>query len=123
MFEGQVAYYLNKYLGTYLEGIDSASLRISVFRGNVELTNLQLKPDALDDLDLPVVVKGGLLGSLSLKVGWSSAGTEATLALNHPYVFAALVFNEFPVMLASLRVSTFMRRTPPAIMAGPPAIM
>ena len=73
MFEGQVAYYLNKYLGTYLEGIDSASLRISVFRGNVELTNLQLKPDALDDLDLPVVVKGGLLGSLSLKVGLSRA--------------------------------------------------
>lgn len=32
MFEGQVAYYLNRYLGCYLEGIDPASLRISVFR-------------------------------------------------------------------------------------------
>jgi vacuolar protein sorting-associated protein 13A/C len=75
MFEGQVAFYLNKYLGTYLEGIDPASLRISVFRGNVELTNLQLKPDALNELDLPIVVKGGLLGSLSLKVGgWVGRG-------------------------------------------------
>lgn len=27
MFEAQVAYYLNKYLGAYLEGIDPASLR------------------------------------------------------------------------------------------------
>lgn len=68
MFESQVAFYLNKYLGTYLEGIDSQSLRISVFKGNVELRNLQLKPDALNDLDLPIVVKAGLLGSLKLKV-------------------------------------------------------
>ncbi len=28
----------------------------------------QLKPDALADLDLPIVVKAGLLGSLTLKV-------------------------------------------------------
>lgn len=27
-----MAYYLNRYLGCYLEGIDPASLRISVFR-------------------------------------------------------------------------------------------
>lgn len=27
MFEAQVAFYLNKYLGAYLEGIDTNSLR------------------------------------------------------------------------------------------------
>lgn len=68
MFEGQVAYYLNKYLGQYLSGLDSDSLRISVWRGDVELRNLSLKPEALEDLDLPITVKAGLLGRLTLKV-------------------------------------------------------
>jgi vacuolar protein sorting-associated protein 13A/C len=68
MFESQVAYYLNRYLGRYLQGLDAESLRISVWKGDVELRNLALKPDALEDLDLPVAVKAGLLGKLTLKV-------------------------------------------------------
>ncbi len=69
MLEAQVAYYLNQYLGEYLSGLDPASLRISVFAGDVTLTNLYLKPDALNALNLPVCVTAGLLGRLSLKVG------------------------------------------------------
>ena len=68
MFESQVAYYLNNYLGKYVYGLDTQSLKISVFKGDVVLRNLKLKPDALADLDLPVTVKSGLLGSLTLKV-------------------------------------------------------
>jgi vacuolar protein sorting-associated protein 13A/C len=51
------------------------SLRISIYKGDVVLKNLQLKPEALDGLDLPVTVRAGLLGSLTLKVPWSSLGT------------------------------------------------
>lgn len=36
--------------------------------GNVELTNMQLKPEALNALKLPVKVKAGFLGSVKLKV-------------------------------------------------------
>eukprot|EP00967_Tisochrysis_lutea_P113258 scaffold179638_cov19-Tisochrysis_lutea.AAC.1 len=36
--------------------------------GDVELRNLTLKPEALQDLDLPCTVKAGLLGRLTLKV-------------------------------------------------------
>lgn len=36
--------------------------------GNVELTNMQLKPEALNELKLPVKVKAGFLGSVKLKV-------------------------------------------------------
>ena len=68
MFESQVAYYLNNYLGKYVYGLDTQSLRISVFKGDVVLRNLKLKPDALADLDLPVTIKSGLIGSLTLKV-------------------------------------------------------
>lgn len=40
--------------------------------GNVELTNMQLKPEALNALKLPVKVKAGFLGSVKLKVCWVS---------------------------------------------------
>lgn len=70
MFESQVAYYLNNYLGKYVHGLDTQSLKISVFKGDVVLRNLKLKPDALADLDLPVTVKSGLIGSLTLKVSY-----------------------------------------------------
>lgn len=68
MFEAQVAYYLNNYLGKYVHGLDPQSLKISVFKGDVVLRNLKLKPEALQSLDLPITVKSGLLGSLTLKV-------------------------------------------------------
>lgn len=69
MFEAQLAYYLNRYLGTYVQGLDTKSLKISVFKGDVTLRNLKLKPEALADLNLPITVKAGLVGSLTLKVG------------------------------------------------------
>ena len=61
-------YYLQQYLGRYVSGLDPASLRISVLAGDVVLRNLQLKPEALSKLSLPITVKAGLLGSLTLKV-------------------------------------------------------
>lgn len=72
MFEAQVVGLLQRYLGKYVYGLDAESLRISVWRGDVELRNLRLKPEALEDLNLPVTVKSGLLGRLTLKVGSSS---------------------------------------------------
>lgn len=78
MFESQVAYYLNTYLGKYVYGLDPQSLKISVFKGDVVLRNLKLKPDALADLDLPVTVKSGLLGSLTLKVRRPSCHEKLT---------------------------------------------
>lgn len=64
----QVAYYLNKYLGQYVYNVDASALNISILKGDVELKNLQLKPEALNSLNLPITVKSGLLGSLRLKV-------------------------------------------------------
>ncbi len=54
MLEGQVAFYLNKYLGNYVYGLDPQSLKISVFKGDVQLNNLHLKPEALNALNLPI---------------------------------------------------------------------
>ncbi|XP_010540792.1 PREDICTED: uncharacterized protein LOC104814451 [Tarenaya hassleriana] len=76
MLEDQVAYLLQRYLGNYVRGLNKEALKISVWQGNVELTNMQLKPEALNALKLPVRVKAGFLGSVKLKVPWSRLGQE-----------------------------------------------
>ncbi|KAG0474781.1 hypothetical protein HPP92_014467 [Vanilla planifolia] len=79
MLEDQVAFLLQKYLGNYVRGLNKEALKISVWRGDVELTNMQLKPEALNMLKLPVKVKAGFLGSVRIKVPWSKLGQEPVL--------------------------------------------
>ncbi|KAK9834254.1 hypothetical protein WJX81_000411 [Elliptochloris bilobata] len=81
MLEAQLAYYLNRYLGTYVEGLNQRDLKVSVFRGDVVLKNLKLKPEALADLNLPISIKAGLLGSLTLKIPWASLGKSAVVVI------------------------------------------
>ena len=54
------------------------------------LKNLRLKPDALAELDLPLTVKAGLLGTLTLKVPWSSLGrVPVDVTIDRLYILAA----------------------------------
>ena len=76
MFEQAIAYYLNEYLGAYVEGIDKEALSVSVVKGDVTLRNSRIKPDALSQhLDLPVSVRAGVLDTLTLKVPWNALGS------------------------------------------------
>ena len=42
----------------------------------VKLADLHLRPEALEDLDLPVDIKWGRLGSLELTLSWSGLTTK-----------------------------------------------
>ncbi|KAL7609935.1 hypothetical protein Lser_V15G10156 [Lactuca serriola] len=89
MLEDQVAHLLQRYLGNYVRGLSKEALKISVWQGDVELTNMQLKPEALNALKLPVKVKAGFLGSVKLKVPWSRIGQEPVLVyLDRIYLLA-----------------------------------
>nr|XP_027080056.1 uncharacterized protein LOC113703042 isoform X2 [Coffea arabica] len=79
MLEDQVANLLQRYLGNYVRGLNKEALKISVWQGDVELTNMQLKPEALNALKLPIKVKAGFLGSVKLKVPWSKLGQDPVL--------------------------------------------
>ncbi|BAS78620.1 Os02g0470600 [Oryza sativa Japonica Group] len=81
MFEGHVLYLLRKYLGEYVEGLSVETLRISVWQGDVVLKDLKLKADALNSLRLPVTVKAGFVGTITLKVPWKSLGKEPVIVL------------------------------------------
>nr|GEU60561.1 pleckstrin (PH) domain superfamily protein [Tanacetum cinerariifolium] len=50
---------------------------------------MQLKPEALNALKLPIKVKAGFLGSVKLKVPWSRIGQEPVLVyLDRIYLLA-----------------------------------
>eukprot|EP00892_Ulva_mutabilis_P007576 jgi/Ulvmu1/5190/UM021_0207.1 len=76
MLEPVLSFYLNKYLGKYVTGLDSDKLRVSVWAGDVVLKDLQLRAEALQDLNLPITVKGGVLGTLRLKIPWAALGRQ-----------------------------------------------
>ena len=64
MFEDVVSSLLSTYLGDYLEGLSKKDLKISLWKGDVELQNLvilessfylqRVKTEALDFLNLPI---------------------------------------------------------------------
>lgn len=71
---GQVAHHLQKYLGQYVAGLDGDALRLKVLSGDVVLRDLSLRPEALEELRLPVRVTAGFVGSITLRVPWRELG-------------------------------------------------
>ncbi|CAB3411172.1 unnamed protein product [Caenorhabditis bovis] len=68
MLENIVAWVLNNYIGEYLEDLNTDQLSVALLSGQVELENVPLKKTALRKLDLPLEVRSGLLGKLTLSV-------------------------------------------------------
>ncbi|XP_017891074.1 vacuolar protein sorting-associated protein 13 isoform X2 [Ceratina calcarata] len=68
VFESIVAELLNKVLGEYIQNLDSTQLKLSLWGGDVVLTDLLIKDSALDVLDLPIRLEYGRLGKLILKI-------------------------------------------------------
>ncbi|CAH1799949.1 unnamed protein product [Owenia fusiformis] len=89
MLDGLVAGLINKYLGKYIQNLDSDNLNISILSGNVELTDLQLRPEALFELDLPIEVKAGYVGKIYLSIPWTSLYSLPVIAsVEDVYVIA-----------------------------------
>ena len=75
MLEGLAIWFLNNYLGKYLENLDPEQLSISLLSGQVELENVPLRKDALSFIQ-GVELKRGSVGHIKLTIPVSSLGTE-----------------------------------------------
>ncbi|CAI2320935.1 unnamed protein product [Caenorhabditis sp. 36 PRJEB53466] len=80
VFESLVADLLNRFLGDFVDNLDSSQLNIGIWGGDVKLDNLQVKETALDDFDLPIKLKYGYLSSLVLKIPWKNLYNEPVIA-------------------------------------------
>ncbi|XP_071113916.1 intermembrane lipid transfer protein VPS13D-like [Haliotis cracherodii] len=76
MLEGLAAWVLNTYVGEYVENLNTDQLSIALLQGAVELENLPLKKDALKSLDIPLEVKSGLIGKITLQIPLSRLRSE-----------------------------------------------
>ncbi|WFD35586.1 Vacuolar protein sorting-associated protein 13 [Malassezia cuniculi] len=72
MLEGVLAGVLNRVLAAYVDGLNTKQLNVGIWSGDVTLRNLRLKPSALDHLHLPIDVREGYLGQLTLSIPWSN---------------------------------------------------
>ena len=81
MFESKLAGVLNTVLGSYVHGIRTDDLSVAVFAGDVVLSNLRMKVEALNALGLPFRVRSGVVGKLTLKVPWRNLGKSPVVVL------------------------------------------
>ncbi|KAM8714231.1 hypothetical protein ACLKA7_014379 [Drosophila subpalustris] len=79
VFEAVVVDVLNKVLGDYIENLDHKQLKIGIWGGDVVLSNLKIRENALDDLDLPVQLIYGYLGKLVLKIPWKNLYSQPVI--------------------------------------------
>lgn len=80
VFESVVVDVLNRFLGDYVVNLDCSQLKLGIWQGDAILTNLEIKENALSQLDIPFKVKAGHIGRLELKIPWKNLYTQSVEA-------------------------------------------
>ncbi|KAK9766018.1 Vacuolar protein sorting-associated protein 13 [Basidiobolus ranarum] len=89
MFEGVFASVINKFLGDYVDNLETSQFNVGVWKGDVVLRNLKLKKEALDKFNLPINVVEGYLGELTCKIPWHNLKNQPVrVYINNVYLLA-----------------------------------
>lgn len=90
MLESLVAGLLNRFLGMYVKNFDPTQLKVGIWSGDVKLSDLELRREALDQLKLPINVVEGHLGQLTLTIPWSNLrGAPVKVFIQDVYLLAS----------------------------------
>ncbi|XP_030049580.1 intermembrane lipid transfer protein VPS13A [Microcaecilia unicolor] len=81
VFESLVVDVLNRFLGDYVVNLDCSQLKLGIWGGAVALKKLEIKENALSQLDVPFKVKAGHIGNLDLKIPWKNLYTQPVEAV------------------------------------------
>ncbi|XP_073032093.1 intermembrane lipid transfer protein VPS13 isoform X2 [Primulina eburnea] len=81
MFEGLVRQLILGYLGLYIKDIQKEQLKITLWNEEVLLENVELILEAFDYLRLPLVLKQGRIGKLSIKIPWKKLGWDPVIII------------------------------------------
>jgi vacuolar protein sorting-associated protein 13A/C len=74
VFEKAVSSFLTSYMQQYVESFDANQLRVGVWQGCINLTNLKVRPDAIPDAGLPVRIVAGHVDKLRITIPWNNLG-------------------------------------------------
>lgn len=87
MLEGLATWFLNNYLGKYLQNLNTDQLSIALLSGQVELENVPLRSDALRFFNSSLEVRSGLVGKISLRIPVSRIRSERwSISLEQVYI-------------------------------------
>eukprot|EP01125_Pyxidicula_operculata_P010729 TRINITY_DN352_c4_g1_i1.p1 TRINITY_DN352_c4_g1~~TRINITY_DN352_c4_g1_i1.p1 ORF type:complete len:3355 (-),score=688.04 TRINITY_DN352_c4_g1_i1:19-10083(-) len=76
---------LNAILADYVVGFEKNITQFSL-SGDIKLENVKIKPSVLDRFYLPVTLKDGRVGEITLSVPWTNLSTQSThISLKHLY--------------------------------------
>lgn len=107
MWEGIVEKLLTRYLSEYVEGIEREKLQVGLLRGDIELTDLTIKPEAADALELGCTVLFGRIGRLSIGISWSkwmAQNYDLRVKVEHVHVLLKPRVPDTPKSVTQLRV-------------------
>ena len=76
MFEGLLYSALDGILSKNLKDFSAKNLKMSVWKGNIELNNSLLRTDIFQQFKLPLELIMGRVGTLQITVPWSSLGSS-----------------------------------------------
>jgi hypothetical protein len=76
MARALVARALNEILGRFVDNFQTVDVRLAIWDGSLELHNLNLNPNLLQDLGLPLNVASSCIGSCTVSVPWHSLGQK-----------------------------------------------
>ncbi|OQO13215.1 hypothetical protein B0A48_01443 [Cryoendolithus antarcticus] len=90
VLESLVANLLNRFLGMYVRNFDPKQLNVGIWSGEVKLTNLELRREALDQFHLPLNVIEGHISSLVLQIPLSNLrGKPVRINIEDIFLLAA----------------------------------
>jgi len=91
MLESILEKVLINNIGPYVNGIDKKNLKVGIWSGDVVIGNISIKPEAIEKLGLPIVIKQSHIGKLTLNLNWKSIASrpvevflEDVLIVVHP---------------------------------------
>lgn len=70
MFEKILEKVLENYFGRFITGLDKNNLKLGVWSGNVAIENVNLKPEVIELLELPIKLKHSKIGKMHFKIPW-----------------------------------------------------
>ena len=76
MLESILTSVLQRRLGQFCDGFDSHAAKLSIWRGKIVLRDVKLRRDALYTLGLPLAVRSGVVGQLSVEIPWRHLGRD-----------------------------------------------
>ena len=77
VLEAYVAQLFTAYLGRYISNLAQEAITVSMWKGNIELRNLELTRAALQHLGFPVFVHRGVIGYMRIDIPWTSMTSKS----------------------------------------------